>query len=454
MIRKIKILCAVLLCLPLIFTTCNKLDAPDRNSDTVLTVAMDLDLPGYFLFGEQPLGYPYEVLESYAASQGKTLHVVSDNTPAAYLSQLTADRLDLAVVYGNPVVSDHHTALSLYETSYVVLSSRTRARTIDARTSIYETLSDSKVLMSQGFTTTKNYHELLDSVSRSELFLSGQNTFDLFDALLNDDCDFVICELTEAQLGCSLIRNMASVHTFDEAVPVRVVVSNRDIQAATRFTDWLANYRMTDEYAEVYEDYFEKGISNRLHSHDTRTRTAGSISGYDNLFRQVGSEERVDWRMMSAIASVESRFNNYLVSKRGARGLMQVMPRVAESLGVDPENLMEPETNLRVAAKVIRRIGQSLKISENTHFTDQASLMLAAYNGGIGNIMDARRLAEKYGADPDSWADVSRFLNLMAEDHYAEDEVVQCGGFKGASETLAFVDKVMDNYYAYGGTGY
>lgn len=43
-------------------------------------------------------------------------------------------------------------------------------------------------------------------------------------------------------------------------------------------------------------------------------------------------KEGYDWRLISAIAYSESRFNPYVVSRKGAKGLMQVMPRVARQL--------------------------------------------------------------------------------------------------------------------------
>ena len=55
-----------------------------------------------------------------------------------------------------------------------------------------------------------------------------------------------------------------------------------------------------------------------------------SISAYDDMMRRAAAESGHDWRLLSAIAYHESRFNPEAVSKVGAFGLMQIMPRVAE----------------------------------------------------------------------------------------------------------------------------
>ena len=53
------------------------------------------------------------------------------------------------------------------------------------------------------------------------------------------------------------------------------------------------------------------------------------ISPYDPLIRNVSEQAGNDWRLLSAIAYHESRFTPDIVSRRGARGLMQIMPVVA-----------------------------------------------------------------------------------------------------------------------------
>ena len=75
-------------------------------------------------------------------------------------------------------------------------------------------------------------------------------------------------------------------------------------------------------------------------------------------------------------------------------------------------------------------------------------IVLACYNGGIGHVTDARNLARKYGANPDSWNDVSEYLTLKSDPQYARDEVVRNGRFVGR-QTLAFVRDVISRYSVY-----
>ena len=173
----------------------------------------------------------------------------------------------------------------------------------------------------------------------------------------------------------------------------------------------------------------------------------GGISMFDELFKKVCEKEGYDWRLVSAIAYSESRFNPFLVSHRGAQGLMQIMPRVARQFDVEGD-VMDPENNVLLALKILGKIENSLDFAPATSDTDRLKIVLACYNGGIGHVVDARNLARKYGANPDSWEVVADYLTKKSDPQYAHDDVVKNGRFIG-KQTLAFVNSVMERYSLY-----
>lgn len=153
------------------------------------------------------------------------------------------------------------------------------------------------------------------------------------------------------------------------------------------------------------------------------------ISEYDDVLRRLGAVEGVDWRLLSAIAYHESRFRCNLVSPAGARGLMQVRPVVARHFNVSVTLLGDLETNITLAARLIRTVESKLNLPTETAPRDRLSLVLACYNAGDSHVAVARKLAELNGADPNSWHSVSRFLRR--------------------GQTNAFVRQVLDSYSEY-----
>ncbi len=178
-------------------------------------------------------------------------------------------------------------------------------------------------------------------------------------------------------------------------------------------------------------------------------KSTAEISPYDPIFRSISESEGTDWRLMCAMAYHESRFKPDVVSRCGATGIMQIMPRVATQFDVSRDRLINVEDNIMVANRIFNLIEGMLKVPASASEEDRTKLTLAAYNGGIGRVADARRLAKAYGQNPNSWSDVSEYLKLLSTPEYYEHEVVKYGRFAGARETVAYVNNVMNHYQNY-----
>lgn len=112
-------------------------------------------------------------------------------------------------------------------------------------------------------------------------------------------------------------------------------------------------------------------------------------SRYDPLILKASAENGCDPNLVKAIVWRESRFNPNSRGQAGELGLMQIMPQVASEWaaahgqkGVTPEQLIDPEMNLRVGAWYIAKALQQW---------DRASMpipiALAQYNAGRGNVL-------------------------------------------------------------------
>ena len=88
--------------------------------------------------------------------------------------------------------------------------------------------------------------------------------------------------------------------------------------------------------------------------------------------REIAVRYRISPRLVAAIVEVESEFNPRAVSRRGARGLMQLMPGMASSLQI--EDMFDPYENIEGGVRLLRRLMD--------RFQGNVPLVLAAYNAG------------------------------------------------------------------------
>ncbi|MBQ3203789.1 MAG: transglycosylase SLT domain-containing protein [Alistipes sp.] len=211
-------------------------------------------------------------------------------------------------------------------------------------------------------------------------------------------------------------------------------------------TFWDSNALNTPSQAviEVAEEQVSENVVD-----DTDADDGFTISAYDDLMQRIGEEEGQDWLLMSSIAYNESRFQNDLVSRCGAIGIMQIMPIVGKQFNVSKEDIAEPETNIRLAVMLLEKLEAMLKMPASTPQSDRISIILASYNGGIGHVFDARRLARNNGENPNSWEVVARYLRAKADPAVYESELVRNGRFTGSKQTEAYVKNVMSRYDYY-----
>ena len=172
----------------------------------------------------------------------------------------------------------------------------------------------------------------------------------------------------------------------------------------------------------------------------------GTISHYDHLFRKYASVALVDWTLLAAQCYQESCFDPQAHSWAGACGLMQIMPSTADHLSLPRQQIYEPEPNVAAAARYMREL-QTLFL-DITNPAERIRFALAAYNGGANHVRDAMALAKKYGAIPQRWSDVRRYILLLQDPRYYNDPVVRSGYMRG-SETAQYVDNIMQRHSQY-----
>ena len=119
-----------------------------------------------------------------------------------------------------------------------------------------------------------------------------------------------------------------------------------------------------------------------------------------NEIRAAAERYAVPEALISAVIRVESGFNPRAVSRKGARGLMQLMPATASLLGV--RNSFDPGQNIDGGARHLRGLIE--------RFAYDVPLALAAYNAGEQAVVTYRGIPP-YAETQDYVARVLRLFN-------------------------------------------
>jgi soluble lytic murein transglycosylase-like protein len=103
---------------------------------------------------------------------------------------------------------------------------------------------------------------------------------------------------------------------------------------------------------------------------------------YDSMISEFSKKYQVDFALIKAIIRAESGFNPFAVSKKGARGLMQLMPETALRMNVS--NIFNPKENIEGG---VRHFKYLLSLFDN-----DLRLSLAAYNAGENVVGELRSI--------------------------------------------------------------
>lgn len=137
-------------------------------------------------------------------------------------------------------------------------------------------------------------------------------------------------------------------------------------------------------------------ISSSKKSRKKRVYKRVNSSIYDAILVEKARKYGIDASLVKALITVESGFNPRAVSRKGAIGLMQLMPETAKLYGADDP--FDPEQNIEAG---VRYLSELLK-----KFKDK-KLALAAYNAGESAV-------RKYGGIPPYRETKSFVKNVLA----------------------------------------
>ncbi|MBN2694222.1 membrane-bound lytic murein transglycosylase MltF [bacterium] len=396
----------------------------------------------YFLYRGQLMGFEYELAKEFAKQQGLRLEVIIPPTRQAMFDYLKEGKGD--IIGASVTITDTPIEGIAFGKKYNKVSELLITRADDNTLNKPEDLKGRKVVVRKSSSYWKTLEKLKSEGVEFELIAApeGMETEEIVKKVALGEYDLTLADSHIVMIEMTLSDKIKSAFPLgDEREHGWVVrAENKELLEA------IDNFFKKEYKGLIYNITYNKYFKNQRRIQKIsaqRSDKTGSISPYDELVKKYAKKYNFDWVLMSAQMYKESQFNPNAKSWVGALGLMQVMPQTGKELGFD--DLVDPEKGIHAGVKYMSRMRK--KFSEELPAKDRVWFALASYNCGYGHVLDARRIAEMEGLNPNKWfGNVEKAMLLLSVPKYSKKARY---GYCRCEEPVDYVSKIKTYYEAY-----
>lgn len=464
------------LVIPLVFalsTACEKVEkvnftpSPEVTSDLdailergYINALVDNNSVSYFIYKGEPMGYEYELLNLFAKHLNVDLRIKVTSGIDRAMDQLNTGEGDI-IAFPLTITKERNKYVSFSKphfNSYQVLVQRKpetwRQMTLDAindsliRNPVDLIGREVHVLAGSSFETRLRH--LSEEIGGDVLIrpdTASSESESLIRRVATGEIDFTIADHMMARVNASYYPDLDINTPVSVAQQVAWATRKNSPELLKAMNDWLAGIKKEATFMVIYNRYFKSPRTSLVRMTSDYSSMGGNmLSPFDSLIRRGANTLGWDWRLLASLVYQESRFLPKGESWAGARGLMQLMPRTANEFGAF--DLDDPRQSINAGVGYLQFL-QKYWNNKVPDTGERLKFILASYNVGLSHVVDARRLAEKYGKDPQVWYDnVEYFLSQKSEPEFYRDPVVTAGYCK-CEEPIHYVRAILDRYEEY-----
>ena len=423
---------------------------PKFDLDTIerkgkITILIDNSALSYFEWRGKNMGFEYEILDSFAKSLGLKLEVKVMQNQKDFLTSINNGEGDVIACNQAVTLSAKKNidfSVPFYSTHQVLIQ-RKNVDSLLIKDPAKLAFKDVYVTKDSPFEAKlKQLSDEIGDEINCRYLESSPSIEDLVEMVASGKINYTLANENLARISNDLHPNLYTKTLVSAQQKIAFGLRKNNPKLKQRLDQFLQLYCASPQFASLklrYFDYMEVDPIIQI-----APITKGNISPFDQLFKNAAKKYGWDWKILAAISCKESNFNPNARGLGGAFGLMQFMPRTGASYGVNPSST--PEEQINAAMTMINKVYLSWASIPDTE--QRLKFMLASYNAGKGHIDDAKRLAIKYGLNPQIWdGNVQLMVKNLADPTYYRDPLVKCGAYRGPASSYA--TKVYQKYLSW-----
>ena len=434
-------------------------DWEEIKSSGKLIALVDNSTTSYFIYRGQPLGFEYELLNWFAQENNLELEIVLISDLDSVFQKLNNGKGD--IIAANLTVTKQRQELVNYTEPHL----STRQVLVQKLPENYWQLTADKInsqlikdpieLSNKNVWVRRNssFYDRLVSLSNeigNEIHIIEADgklqTEDLIRLVAEGEIDYTVADENVAKTNKKYYPNIDIETPISFTQNIAWAINKQATGLQTVLNKWILEKKKTTSYHTIYLKYFMARTAYAKKVTSDFGSSKNRISEYDDIIKLNANKFDFDWRLIASVIFQESQYDTSAESWTGAQGLMQLMPETAAKFG--DGNLSDPNFNIYAGCSYLSEL-QNYWTPKITDRNEALKFALASYNVGLGHVLDATRLAEKFGLDPTIWNNnVELMLKNKAEEKYYNDEVVYYGYCKG-SEPVFYVKQVIERYKHY-----
>lgn len=288
-----------------------------------------------------------------------------------------------------------------------------------------------------------SYADILEQIQLEHTELTweereNQDMIDLLRSVHNNELDFTLIDSYFFNTQRSFFPGLRKAFVLGDAKPISWFLTKSNDTSLLKEMHRFFALEETQTLIETLEArYFSQ--ENPLNFFDTlsfRKHLEERLVPLEPYFKNAANETGFAWELLAALGYQESHWNPDAVSATGVRGIMMLTHAAASEVDVDDRT--DPEQSIMGGARYLHQMKR--RIPDRIPEPDHTWFALAAYNIGYGHLLDARRLTQQKGKNPDRWEDVRLHLPLLAQERYYSQ---LRHGYARGHEPVQYVDNII-----------